>query len=458
MVLVAIAMVAIVAMAAMSIDLVTLYLAREEAQRAADAAALSAARLISVSGITGTGDPDNQSNYWKAICGTSGLATQAAQAVGGQNGVGGIGGNIIVNYSDGSSSASDCSTLSTVFAVNPLVTVQVQRSSIPTFFSRIWGVSGNPVSATATAEAFNPSASDITAIGASGSVTPVQPKCVKPWMVPNLDPGNPPNPFVALTNGAIQNKGISLGGLSAAGVIGEQFSLFADCSPGAPCAPVNTPPAANVTSGNFVGGSTLPPLGNNLEYLPGAAPPSVLGVPSCATGGPYQMAVAGCDQTTVYQCGVASSIASPPNQIDLSENPGGGAGDTALGAACSMTRSATVPTTTQDLIDVTAYPFSITAGSTNLAGLSGTPITSSSSIVALPIYDQSVTLGTGVTPVTILGFLQVFINQVNADGSLLVTVLNVAGCGNAATNTAVIGSSPVPVRLITPPPSQGGFR
>jgi len=47
MVLVAIAMVAIIAMAALSIDVVTLYLAREEAQRSADAAALGAARVLS---------------------------------------------------------------------------------------------------------------------------------------------------------------------------------------------------------------------------------------------------------------------------------------------------------------------------------------------------------------------------------------------------------------------------
>ena len=44
MVLVALAMVAIIAMAALSIDVITLYLAREEAQRAADAAALAGAR------------------------------------------------------------------------------------------------------------------------------------------------------------------------------------------------------------------------------------------------------------------------------------------------------------------------------------------------------------------------------------------------------------------------------
>src|ERR1700686_3572700 len=69
MVLVAMGMVALIAMAALSIDVVTLYLAREEAQRAADAAALAAARVISVSGITGTADPDDDASSWAAICG-----------------------------------------------------------------------------------------------------------------------------------------------------------------------------------------------------------------------------------------------------------------------------------------------------------------------------------------------------------------------------------------------------
>ena len=66
MVLVALAMVAIISMAALSIDVITLYLAREEAQRSADAAALAAARVISVSGMTG--DPDNAATR-TAICG-----------------------------------------------------------------------------------------------------------------------------------------------------------------------------------------------------------------------------------------------------------------------------------------------------------------------------------------------------------------------------------------------------
>src|ERR1700751_580901 len=87
MVRVAAAMVAIVGMAALSIDVVTLYLAKEEAQRSADAAALAAARVLSLSGLTG--DPTNSSSNWGAICGGSGgTATLAAQAVAAQNIVG----------------------------------------------------------------------------------------------------------------------------------------------------------------------------------------------------------------------------------------------------------------------------------------------------------------------------------------------------------------------------------
>ena len=121
-----------------------------------------------------------------------------------------------------------------------MVTVKVTRSSLPTFFSRIWGNAGNTVSATATAEAFNPSASDVNTNGApTGSVTPVQPSCVKPWMVPNRNPGSGtcagaacPN-FVTLANGSILNSGIFP--TNPTGVIGETFTLFADCLPGSPC-------------------------------------------------------------------------------------------------------------------------------------------------------------------------------------------------------------------------------
>src|SRR6201997_3240260 len=190
--LVAVAMVAIVAMAALSIDVVTLYLDREEAQRSADAAALAAARILAVSGITG--DPSNTTGFWGQICGPGGTATLAAQAVVGQNTVAStVPGTINVSYSAGSGGAitsnADCQTLAaTAFGVNPLVTVKVTRSGLPTFFSRIWGNTSNTVSATATAEAFNPSNSGNVGNQTSGTITPVRPMCVKPWVVPNQNP------------------------------------------------------------------------------------------------------------------------------------------------------------------------------------------------------------------------------------------------------------------------------
>ena len=89
MVLVAVAMIAIIAMAALSIDVVTLYLAREEAQRAADAAALAAARVISMSGLTGTADPGTNTGPGRKSADPPEPPRKTAQAVGIQNGLGG---------------------------------------------------------------------------------------------------------------------------------------------------------------------------------------------------------------------------------------------------------------------------------------------------------------------------------------------------------------------------------
>lgn len=459
MILVALAMVAIIAMAALSIDVITLYLAREEAQRSADAAALAAARVISISGMTG--DPANSSSSWQAICnGSTSPASQAATAVATQSAVGGTVASVNVTYSAGGVSSSDCAAVGGPFGVNPLVTVQVQRSSLPTFFSRIWGNTGNSVSATATAEAFNPSASDVnTNGGATGTVTPVQPSCVKPWMVPNQNPnsttctggtGGSCPLFVSLADGTIQNTGIQP--ISPTGVIGETFTLFADCVSGATCTLVGTGTAAQPHA-NAAG--EAPP---NLEYLPGSVLAPSVAVPSCAASGTggnpeYEPAVAGCDQSTIYQCGVLSSSASPANSIDLAENPGGTTGDTATGVACLINQSSQGSLSGQDTMITTIYPYQITAGTANAnVALRGDVVTSSNSIMSLPIYDSSTTISpTGTTNVTIIGFLQVFVNQVTADGSLSVTVLNVAGCGNNAPNRAVAGTSPVPIRLVTPP-------
>jgi Flp pilus assembly protein TadG len=466
--LVAASLVALIAMAALSIDIGTLYQAKAEAQRAADAAALTAARLISISGVTG--DP-NTAASWQAVCGAGGTATVAAKAVAQSesNFVGGSAASTArVTYGTGAGS-DDCSALAGAtsnFTVNPTVTVYVQQAKLPTFFARVFslipgGTSSNfGVSATATAEVYNPSGSSTLASG----MVPVQPRCVKPWIVPNEDPNYPTNctaggcsNFVQLPAGTIPPaiQGITLGGAAGAGVIGASFTLIPDCSnAGGTCNsgptfnPNKTPPQANAT--------TTPPLTPNLQYLPAYVQNPSPAAPSCGAGnGDYQQAIAGCDNTTPYQCGVQSAVATAPTQVNLNENPYGGTGDTSTAAQCLIHEAGAGAANGQDVLVTDPFPFQIQAGSANpVTGVpAGGAISSSDSIVSLPIYDGVLATGTQQPAVTIIGFLQVFINWVNADGSLNVTVLNVAGCGNASTSASpyVTGTSPVPVRLITPP-------
>jgi uncharacterized membrane protein len=205
MVLVALAMVAIIGMAALSIDIITLYLAREEAQRSADAAALvAAARVLSLSGVTG--DPSNTQGSlpappWPSACA---LATQLATAVANQNVVAGnASATVTVSFLYNGTTIDDCTAGNGSFGINPQVKVQITRPGLPGFFSRIWSRGTNSVSATATAEAFNPSNSGTIA---PNGIVAVNPQCVKPWIIPNEDPGNGNNPFVNLSDGSIVNQ------------------------------------------------------------------------------------------------------------------------------------------------------------------------------------------------------------------------------------------------------------
>jgi Flp pilus assembly protein TadG len=435
MVLVAIAMVAIIAMAALSIDVVTLYLAREEAQRSADAAALAAARVLSLSGVTG--DPQNTTGDWLAACTA---ATQVAQALANQNAVGNATAtSVTVNFLYNGTAMANCTfTGANAFGVNPQVQVKIVRGSLPTFFSRIWSQSTNSISATATTEVFNSSGSGTFA---PNGIVPVNPRCVKPWIVPNRDPINSGAPFVGLADGSIQNPGIQLDpGTGTGAVIGEKFAFLADCRTGNP--DCKHPPSLglidNPPSYNKQGPGTL-------DYVPALIDGTAGAVPACATGSPYQEAIAGCDQSTVYACGITGGGA----QADLTFNPGKASGDTATATQCLIHQ-----TVGQDVLDTTApFPFRIQAGSGNPV-VTNALITSSNSIVTVPIYDDTQGAFTvDQPPVNIVGFLQVFINGVDTtSGNINVTVLNVAGCSNTATASTptASGTSPVPIRLITP--------
>jgi len=485
MILVALAMIAIIAMAALSIDVITLYLAKLEAQRAADTAAVAAAKVIALSGITG--DPTNQSLNWKLICGpddgTNGLATRIAKATAAQNTIGGIAATTVtVTYAAGNGTTigpqtPDCSSLAanTAFGVNPIVNVQLTRNALPNFFSRIWGKAGTNINASASAEAFNPSNSgNVGNETTSVPLTPVQPRCVKPWIVPNLDPRNPDlctdytncAKLVSLSDGSIQHPGISLNGGPSPnnGVIGETFWLIADCRHNASSCTLRlkngtTPvqPQANYSNN---GGFIQPPP--NLMYVPGQVTTPVVAIPSCTSGDPYEEAIEGCDQPTNYSCGAPNA-----NVADLTRNP---ATPTSDGVQCLIhqgNQNDLSAPTGQDYFNAFdspgSYPFQIYAGSSNPlvtsgspALPSGTPITTSASVVSLPIYDN--VAANNLQPsvannVTFVGFLQVFINVADNNGNVNVTVLNVAGCGNGSppVGTPVTSNSPLPVRLITPP-------
>src|ERR1035438_2719849 len=257
MLLVAIAMVAIIAMAALSIDVVTLYLAREEAQRSADAAALGAARVLSLSGVTG--DPTNTTGLWPTACTA---ATQVAQAVANQNAVSkATATSVNVNFLYNGTDMASCNfTGANAFGVNPQVKVQVIRAGLPTFFSRIWSRNSNSVSATATAEAFNSSGSRTFA---PNGIVPVNPRCVKPWIIPNSDPANPGKSFVNLGDGSITTQGIQVNG-AGRGVIGETFLLSDACT---------TPRDCDNMKGH------TPPMGS---YIPASVTTPVSAYPTCA--------------------------------------------------------------------------------------------------------------------------------------------------------------------------------
>src|SRR5581483_11838498 len=159
MILVVFSMLALLAMAAIAIDVTTLYVARHEAQQAADAAALAGAKTFVTSGFT--------SGYVTATTAQT-LASNAAQTAGQQ-----------LSISGSPITSSEITVVpDTSDQLNPYVSVTIARTSLQTYFARIWGVSTTGVRAKATAEAYNP----------SGQNAPIQLSAVKPFLLPNCKP------------------------------------------------------------------------------------------------------------------------------------------------------------------------------------------------------------------------------------------------------------------------------
>ena len=407
--LVAGGMVFLLGVAALAIDVASLYVARDEAQRAADAGALAGAQTFVQSGFT-------SGLITQAAAQT--LATNGAIAVGAQNKVGGQaaqiqGGDVTFDFSK---------------PEDPRITVVVQRTAargnpLPTFFAKVLGFLSGDVAATATAEAYNPSG------GGPGVAT----SCLKPWILPNCDPkhstpGNPFCPgsatFVDPNTGAISNPG-----LATKGVIGETLVLKSGD-------PANAP----------VPSQYYPVI---LQQTSGALCPSCGSSSSSSNGAALYRSNIECCNTSTLACGVTGIV-------ELSLKPGNMQGPTQQGVSCLIHQT---PGNGQDTLNTSTTPFQYIAGANNPFAPKGTAMSSSDSVVTIPLYAGQPLCpgGSCNSTVTILGYLQVFITGVTGGGDVSAVVLNVGGCGSGGGGGGgggpVIGGGGafIPVRLVRNP-------
>jgi hypothetical protein len=427
--LVAVSMVSFIAMGALAIDLTSLYSARGEIQRAADAAVLAGAKAFLDSGVVT--DPNNSTLQALA----TNLATAYAAVAASQN--------IIANGS--AQLVPGFPTLDFSIPGNPRITIRLQRTSLPLFFARIWGANFASVSATAVAEAYNPAFSQSN----GGSFLPSAPKCVKPLLIPNSDPGQPGHPpFVNLASGAVN---------SASGpFIGEQIAFKTGCNPGGGSLKgCNLPPAKGSGLQAPNAGEYLPMLvGTTHQYCHGSA------AAGCSGGaGDFEQSIECCDGTAFNfpQCGTSATFASWDPTIDP-RGIGQPSSPVQSGLQCLI--HSTGGSTQQDSLDPSAFssgtgPLLISPGTFSQSRYrlsSGAIIGTSDSVITVPLIDTS----SGTLPdshqVNIVGFLTLFVGDANAgNGDFNATILNVTGCGNNPSASAAVsggGVSAIPVRLI----------
>jgi Flp pilus assembly protein TadG len=398
-------MFSILAMAALAVDVVTMYLAKSEAQKAADAAALAGAKMFVLSGITSGSGVTN-------ICGAGDASNKLADTVAAANQVGGV------------TAAVTNVTCNLANAENPQLTVTVARTNLPTFFGRIFGRQTASVSASATAEAYNN----------SGHTAQLEVASVKPWLIPNCNPAQPltncltPYFFNSGSNYSLNNPSAYLGS-------SQQF-IPATASPGQgvyyPVDP-NSLTHANVCPSGAVSGC-----------------PGTLGTGT--SGGPagYVDDIACASNAPTLACGAQVNIYL-----------GALSTDTITGAQCLMhtnnpSNPPAPPDQPQDWISP-GLPTTITGGDNNpnpsLRDVAN--ISRSDSVVTVPVFDWTTNpcpLG-ACTPVTVIGFLQLGVNTIdNAapnPGKLTTVIMNAVGCP-APTGTPISGGglTPIPVRLI----------
>jgi len=461
--IVAVGLTLILAITGFAVDLANLYVARNEAQRAADSAALAGASEFVKAGFTSGLMPSSQ---------VAPLAAQQATQVGNQN--------LVIGQSPDLPTSSSSTALPANFNMScppptgvsggcfnfsapndPRITVVVYKN-MPTYFMKVLGISSIPVSAQATAEVYNPA-------GGAGPTNSVQ--CLKPWLLPNCDFVHPvaaSDPEANLScgtytasNGTVMaysyfvdpnnNDAVVRPGLQPTGVIGEQLEIKVGV-PGDAEAPSKFWPVYLPAGGTFV----CPACAANDQATSGSNSAALYSenIECCST---TQIT---CGTTTVQP--INGNMVGPTRSgVDCLIHQGNnGSGQDCI----SLDSSATCPGVTTSL----ALPFTMYAGSNNPYGMSaGSQITTSDSLVTLPIYDGSqLCPGASSAPncpssitVDVTGFLQMFVRvQVNSQqSSVYAYVLNVTGCGAGGPTSGgggdgsvvpVYTGAPLPIRLV----------
>jgi len=406
-------MVSLLAMAVLAIDIVTLYVASGQAHQAADAAALAGAAAFSSSGFTSAPTIVPQSS----VCnGSSGDADTRAQAIAAKFKIGGTAPSSVV---------TSCNFTE---VENPQLTVTVTRTGLPSFFARIWGYSGSTVTATAKAEAYNPSFN----AGSSPSPT-IDVTGVKPWVVFNCKlPCATPN-FIA-SNYAISTAFI--GQAITLPLITSNIDPTTVSPPKIPFYAIDPPAPVSCPSSSAVSCNQI-----------GTGPPGLY----------YHDNIA-CRGTAHFTCG---QIIGPgqPIQVDT-RSLGNLQARTNSGTQCLIHANAAGLAQGQDTFTATGPPGTIAGGSNNPNSLMSLApsISRSDSVVTVPVFNCPAGTCDATVNLQIVGFLQLGIQGVGPipsisppvlPGEISAVLLNVAGCdpSNPGVSISGAGVSPVPVRL-----------
>lgn len=447
----ALAIVALLGVMALAIDLGVLYVARSEAQRTADAAALAGAQIfytegcVSASGGCVAGGPQEAS------------AAAKAMSVASQNYLAGKPASINCPEYATPSSGGSCPGISFAYpsSEEPQITVTVVRSGIPTIFAGVFGAPSGTVSATASAEAYNPEAA-----GATGGAANSAPACVAPFLVPNCDPfsstSTPNGVCPVQPTGYFVNPNTTPATLDYS-AIGKEWDLHFGTGPSDAAVPSEwyldaiwpsgTPSKSEVR--NAIQECVPVTCGEQLPAVPGK------GVGPVDQGVEDRIDASGASSSGNYNQGqdtiVTNSASAPPYQIYAgSNNPLVVAGDVTAGSAISPQQSPSVVT-------VALYDGAV-CGVTEPNGT----IESSS---------NSDCIGSGGGTVTVVGwmtlFLEGYVHSGNND-SVPSVVMSMTPCngtsgtggsggngggsggqtGGTVANATAPGSSPIPIRLI----------